>query len=132
MISLKFVICKTYPGTITGYVFLFLTNVHCNHRRLGRLCPKPVCTGSSKKKEQAITKLHAAASAKFLSNLADSTATDGLLSVLDQWQAAKEKRKQAEQAAESSLNTLASSQQRLDAGKQKTMPVSLYFRFCMW
>ena len=75
----------------------------------------------AKKKEQAITKLHAAASAKFLSNLADSAATDGLLSVLDQWQAAKEKRKQAEQAAESSQNTLASAQEKLHAENQQIM-----------
>ena len=47
---MKFVICKTYPGTITGYVFLFLANVHCNHRRLGRLCQKPVCTKPGQEK----------------------------------------------------------------------------------
>ena len=75
----------------------------------------------AKKKEQAVIDLHAAASAKFLSNLADTAATNGLLSVLGQWQAAKEERKQAEQANADSQNMLASAQQNLEEETQKTM-----------
>ena len=72
-------------------------------------------------KKQDVINLHTAASAKFLSNLADSAATNGLLSVLDQWQAAAEESKKAEQAVADSQNTLVSAQQKLEKETQKIM-----------
>ena len=121
MISLKFVSSKAYPGTIPGYVFCFWQTFNAITSALIAHAQSLSALDQAKKKEQAVIDLHAAASAKFLSNLADSAVTNGLLSVLGQWQAAKEERIQAEQAAESSQNTLASAQEKLHAENQQIM-----------
>ena len=74
---------------------------------------------SAKKAGQAAVQSHAAAHALFMKNLTDSSAVDGLMAAINQWQASEEKYRNAEQGAADSQKTLDSAQRNLDAQSQK-------------